>query len=314
VKSIRANLAPILRALTWTIVAATALYLLLLQPGIRASGVVTAFSIVGRGPGCPLAQAIPAYRARLLQERVIQDIGNASRIVREDGDFLLYRTSAGEFWTPRGMNLPSLLSEQQVKYRAVGGLSLRPGDVVLDCGAHVGVFTRAALEAGARIVVAIEPSPRNLSCLRRTFTTEIASGRALLYPKGVWDREDTLEFRESTTSAEDSLVMRRGEQRGLIRVPVTTIDRLVSELNLDRVDFIKMDIEGAERRALAGAANTLARFRPRLEVAVNHLPDDLEVIPAVIRRAWPGYTETCMLCFVDQPTWTLKPENLYFHP
>jgi hypothetical protein len=42
------------------------------------------------------------------------------------------------------------------------------------------------------LVVAIEPSPANLECLRRNMSREIASGRVIVYPKGVWDREDVL--------------------------------------------------------------------------------------------------------------------------
>jgi hypothetical protein len=72
-------------------------------------------------------------------------------------------------------------------------------------------------------------------------------------------------------------------------VPLTTIDRIVSELELSRVDFIKMDIEGAESNAIRGAAETLERFRPRMAIASYHNDDDLEVIPATVLGSQPGY-------------------------
>jgi predicted RNA methylase len=59
------------------------------------------------------------------------------------------------------------------------------GAVVLDCGAHVGVYTRRALNEGAAKVIAIEPVPQTVECLRRTFRREIAEGRVVVYQKGV---------------------------------------------------------------------------------------------------------------------------------
>ena len=59
---------------------------------------------------------------------------------------------------------------------------------MLDGGANVGVYTRKALDAGAKQVVAIEPGPENIACLRKTFGQEISEGRVIVYPKGVWTR------------------------------------------------------------------------------------------------------------------------------
>jgi len=96
------------------------------------------------------------------------------------------------------------LAEQK---RNIYGNRIRPGDVVLDAGANIGVFTRKALWAGASKVVAIEPAPENLECLQRNFAAEIADGRVVLYPKGVWDKDDVLKLRvDPTDSARDTFV------------------------------------------------------------------------------------------------------------
>ena len=75
-----------------------------------------------------------------------------------------------------------------------------------------------------------------------------------------------------------------------IRVPLTTIDKIVAELKLAHVDFIKMDIEGAEKQAIKGAENTIRRFRPRMSLSSEHLDDDLTAIPALIHSIDPNYT------------------------
>ena len=50
-----------------------------------------------------------------------------------------------------------------------------------------------------------------------------------------------------------------------------------------------MDIEGAEKNALLGAAGTIRRFHPRLALVLEHHTDDVDVLPAVARQIWPGY-------------------------
>ena len=57
-----------------------------------------------------------------------------------------------------------------------------------------------------------------------------------------------------------------------------------------------MDIEGAEREALRGAAATLRRYKPRLMLDSYHLKDDDVVLPAVIHELNPGYRSFCAIC------------------
>ena len=72
------------------------------------------------------------------------------------------------------------------------------------------------------------------------------------------------------------------------RLPLTTIDHIVSELLLPSVDFIKMDIEGAEKNALRGGQATLAKFSPVMALSAEHLPDDMTSIPALVSELVPG--------------------------
>jgi FkbM family methyltransferase len=168
------------------------------------------------------------------------------------------------------------------------------------------------MAAGAEKIVAIEPGPENLECLRRNFPNEVSSGRVIIYPKGVWDKEDELTFRvDPKNSAADSFVIRREGAVDVERVPVTTVDKLVDELKLPRVDYIKMDIEGSELRALQGSHNTLSKFKPRLSIASYHAPEHPKEIPRIVRSARPDYKMECGPC--AEAGNGLRPDVLYFH-
>jgi hypothetical protein len=78
---------------------------------------------------------------------------------------------------------------------------------------------------------------------------------------------------------------RPGEQRFIS----ASIDKLVEENNRPRLDFIKMDIEGAEMMALRGATETLKRFKPVLAISVYHKLIDFYEIPQEIDKLGLGY-------------------------
>ena len=231
----------------------------------------------GRSPVCSLRQAMNSHEVVREHYNRIDRVTSASRVVEEDSEgFELWETPKGEFWVPSGSGETMIwvVAKHESDMYDPPNISIHPGDIVLDCGAHVGVFARQALAAGAELVVAIEPAPQTLVALKRNLADEIAAGRVIVYEKGVWDKEEMMAFYSDADSAL-SRVMHAHEEHNLgTQIPLTTIDKIVEELQLERVDFIKMDIEGAERKALVGARNTLAKLKPRLALAGYHLEDD----------------------------------------
>jgi FkbM family methyltransferase len=266
----------------------------------------------GRSEGCSFEDTIHGHDLLVRMDQVGRKIGAASHVVQRDGNFELVETPRGRYWTAANDRfLKYTLAEQELEIYGSGSRAVQPGDVVLDCGANNGVFTRTALSRGARLVVAIEPTPNTVECLRRNFAREITDGRVIVEPKGVWDHVDTLELAVGTNgnTTGNSFVFGRDEKTK-IKVPLTTIDILVDELHLPRVDFIKMDIEGAEKQALRGAMNTIRKFRPRMALASEHLPEDPVQIPKVVATIWPGYAAKASSCkddFLSAP-----PEVLLF--
>lgn len=213
-------------------------------------------------------------------------------LVADPEGFEQWDTPMGTFWIQADAMerswLFKVLAEHSQEESDGPSSRIAEGDVVLDCGAHVGVFTRAALQRGARLVVSIELSPKSIICLRRNFESEIAAGSVIVYPKGVWNEETELLLHTGEGSAGDNL-FGKDHSNETIAVPLTTIDRIVSELKLDRVDYIKMDIEGAEAEAIEGAQDTIRAFRPRLALAGYHKADDAVVLPRLIRNIIPEY-------------------------
>jgi FkbM family methyltransferase len=261
-------------------------------------------------------QALKADDNEKLQIATKDKILYASKLLEKDPKgYHLWQTPHGPYWIPEGSDyvLPFNLAEQERKIYGTGARAVQPNDIVLDCGANVGVFVRESLNNGARVVVAIEPAPENIECLRRNFEKEIKDNRVIIYPKGVWDKDDVLTLSvDPKNSAADSFVIKREGAQPVMQIPLTTIDKLVVELNLPRVDYIKMDIEGAELKALSGAQSTLSRFKPRLSISAYHAPDHPAMIPKLIRQADANYQMECGPCAETESG--VRPDVLYFFP
>jgi FkbM family methyltransferase len=227
------------------------------------------------------------------------------RLLETDGGLQRWETPIGQYWMNQAEadNFGVLVSEQELDIYRTASI-VHAGDTILDCGANIGVFVRKALSRGASRVIAVEPDPYGVTCMRRTFSREIATGRVIVYPKGVWNTEASLLL---DAAGAHSINDGRG-----VRVPLTTIDHIVDELGLDRLDVIKMDIEGSEKPALQGARAAIRRFSPRLTIATEHKPDDFSAIPSLIRSIQSSYKTVCGPC-VSQ-FGRLQPFTLQFLP
>jgi FkbM family methyltransferase len=273
-----------------------------------------ALVVTGHSPVCPMAQALKSSASVRDEIRIKDRILAASRLIREESGLELWETPKGRYWIPKGNRfvLPFNLAEMERHIYGEGEHFIHPGDIVLDCGASDGDFTREALKAGAAKVVSVEISPSSAECIRRNFADEIETGRVVVYPKGVWDQEDRLTLMvDNANYAANTVALTSESLHPSIEVPLTTIDRLVAELGLPRVDFIKMDIEGAEVRAIAGAGETIRRYRPRLAIATEHKPDDETAIPAAVRKIQGNYRMKCGPCVENNGH--IRPDVLYFY-
>ena len=208
---------------------------------------------------------------------------------------VLWDTPLGQFWG-RADNDKDLVYVLRMRVQDAiylrGPLAIRFGDVVLDGGSHLGTFTRFALQQGAQRVVAFDPDSTNNICFKRTFRKEIAEGRVVLVEEALWDKPGVVQFAEDPSGLGSAVKQTSPDTRDqtyMKQAPATTIDESVQRLHLDQVSFIKMHVEGAERQALQGARQTIARFHPRLMVAIHHHGDDPVAVPQDIAGLSPDY-------------------------
>lgn len=169
-------------------------------------------------------------------------------------------------------------------YDPKGILNLHSADVVLDLGANAGTFSVYAASKGC-ICYAFEPMPELLCVLQQQAET----AEIIPVPYAVGDKIGSATLHLSTYGPGSNSLLRRTNSYEDIVVDMITVDAFVQNNHLHSVDFIKADIEGAERLMLMGAQKTLAEFAPKLSLCTYHCSDDKEVLTNLILQANPHY-------------------------
>lgn len=134
---------------------------------------------------------------------------------------------------------------------------INEGDVVIDAGAFIGDHTIAYLEKvkAAGCVFAFEPNPKAFQCLIHNCPKAKAFNYGLCSHAGE-------AFLEVCDNVGASSIGEAGEDIKLM---------CLDELNLDRLDFMKLDVEGYELRALRGGEGLIDSFRPKMWIEINRL-------------------------------------------
>ena len=160
------------------------------------------------------------------------------------------------------------------------------GEVVMDCGACIGEVSMvfAGLVGGQGEVHLFDPVPlHSRYCeLQGRMNPSLASAlRINVMAVGDVSREASGAQSNSDRIAPGGLV--------IDSFKITTLDDYIEAQKLTRVDFIKMDIEGAEMAALDGGAKLIGNFKPRLAISAYHKPEDLWELPHRMKQLNPAY-------------------------
>ena len=138
------------------------------------------------------------------------------------------------------------------------------GDTVIDVGAHRGTFTLPASEK-AGLIIAIEPSSENAEYLRNRNKENV-----VVIQKAVWNENISKEL--CLTLRDDMYNLISQGCKTHEPIEAETLDDIISSLEINHIDFIKMDIEGAELEALEGMKYTLS-ITDKIAIASYHIRD-----------------------------------------
>ncbi len=169
-------------------------------------------------------------------------------------------------------------SEKENLYKTVFPLS--EDEIIADLGAYDGDTIREFLSVTGgkyRKIYALEPDEKNF---RKLETNTQGMENVSLFNLGAWDRKETLFF-ENRRAGRSSRQSQKGKEMNF-----APLDSLID----GEVTFIKMDIEGAEAKALDGAKNLIEKYRPKLYVCAYHRNEDMFVLPKKIKALCPKYS------------------------
>ena len=165
------------------------------------------------------------------------------------------------------------------------------GDTVLDIGAYRGdtaAFFRKYVGERGR-VYAFEPDEIN----HRYLVENISANKldnVFPVPKALLDKNTNCNLISTPESGSFLFVIKDAlDTNSYSEIEATTVDDFVADQKINRIDFIKSDIEGCEQEMLQGARATIQRHHPKLALAIYHSIHDLLDIPLLVHEMNPDY-------------------------
>lgn len=201
---------------------------------------------------------LPVYAMRAVEYAWIASVPKRTILKLRFGEkrFAMHFKPMGQGEGARGM---FMFRERYEPLLTYGHKLLGPNDVALDVGSNQGLFT-AAFGAIVSRVIAVEPIPWQAERVRANIRLN-RYAHARVVEAAISDNvgQAVLGLAGGDTSA--SIVDDWAKSKS-IEVKTVTLDSLIETENLQRVDFIKLDVEGAELMALDGGQRMLREFRP----------------------------------------------------
>ena len=175
----------------------------------------------------------------------------------------------GKRWIVGSSIHDAWLGTYEADKQALFARTVTPGSVVFDIGAHAGFYTllASALTGPAGRVFAFEPMPGNVARLREHLRLNGVTNVTVI-ERAVADAAGVATFTACGSNFQGHLL-----PGGELKVETVSLDELVGQGKLPMPDFMKMDIEGAEVRALNGARKLLAQRHPTIFLGTHAMTD-----------------------------------------
>ncbi len=159
-------------------------------------------------------------------------------------------------------------------------------EVFVDAGGFDGMTSKIFIQwCGNRYkkIYIFEPEKENiLQCNKNLLAV---NAKFEIIPNGLWDSKCSLGFVENENGTSHILEDTDLDRSDSTCVAMDTLDRLLD----DNVTFIKMDIEGAEYRAIKGAETIIRKCHPKLAISIYHNAEDIWELPRLIMTICPDY-------------------------
>jgi FkbM family methyltransferase len=145
--------------------------------------------------------------------------------------------------------------------------------IAIDAGANCGMFTipLARMLGDKGKVISIEPDKKNIEILRKNIEINHLKNVEVV-EKGCFSKKDRMTFYLDDIGMGGHSLLKKGEAKKET-IEVDTIDNMLKDLEIDRVDFIKIDVMGVELETLRGAEKTLEKSHPKIVFELLHKED-----------------------------------------
>jgi len=163
-------------------------------------------------------------------------------------------------------------------------LNLNKDEVFIDCGAFIGDTIDNFLKYSPEYkqIVAFEPDLKSFEKLSKKYG---ANPKITLINAGTYNKNGEISFSGNGNANSKIIETLNGKSSNTVNIKVLAIDNL----NLENISFIKMDIEGAELKALEGAEKTILKNKPKLAISIYHSNEDMLNIAEFIHNTVPEY-------------------------
>jgi FkbM family methyltransferase len=189
---------------------------------------------------------------------------------------------------------PSLVEPYATCEQYLDLAQLSEGDTVLDLGCYSGLtaiaFSKAVGATGR--VVSLEPDAGNYAAATTNIDlyARVSGIRNIdLLPLAVSDTKGTLTFSSEGSMGSSATDIVGGFRGTVTEIDCTTLDDLAEQAALDRVDFIKMDIEGSELAVVRSGGDFLRRYKPRMIIEPHVVDGELDADAVIGHLSEYGY-------------------------